>query len=66
MPTWVSKNNLKAGDVVRCYGFTCRETEPTPVLSSEKGELYVTCSDGKHFLDGQLEDGVYIGVEKLR
>lgn len=67
---WVKYEDLKAGDMVRCIGFTCCDTSPRKVMCAPTtpkniGGLYVACSHGKHFLDGQLEDDEYVGVEKV-
>jgi len=42
-------------------GFTCVEACRTTIHKDEHG-LYFECSEGKHYLDGQLEDGEYIGL----
>ncbi len=35
---------------------------PVTVQADAKGELYVPCRCGSHYLDGQLENGHYIGL----
>jgi hypothetical protein len=56
--------DLKPGDlIVADDGFTClTEGEVCEVLfSNDANEAYVKCSDGTHYLDGQLdEDGEII------
>lgn len=59
-------SDLNPGDTVRITGFTCiADGETREVLLSSDG-LYVSCSNGMHFLDGQCEEtDELIGVEKL-
>lgn len=65
---WAKLSELQPGDVVRCYGdFTCgiANTERVVGRHHGNGELFVTCSDGYHFLSGQCDDGeTVIGVTK--
>jgi hypothetical protein len=60
-------DNIKAGDLVSCHGFTCipdhavRKVEMFP----DQG-LFIKCSSGSHFLEGQLDkEGKYVGLEKI-
>lgn len=74
MTDFASVNEVKEGTVlVADGGFAC--LHEGDVLTVQKDSelaaanpelpelgLFVPCSDGKHFLDGQLDDGeVYIG-----
>jgi hypothetical protein len=44
-------------------GFTClREGVKVRVFADDQGKLYVPCGHGRHYLDGQAGDGVYIGL----
>ncbi len=73
---WAKAGNVKEGDVlIADGGFTCiREGHRCKVLNDAEiaakhkwpgSGLYVTCKAGKHFLDGQLDDGAeYIGFTK--
>lgn len=62
--------DLKAGDRVKVDGdFTCLPgfTEHTVLQDdTEAAGLYLFCEDGKHFLDGQIEQtpvgDVYVGI----
>ena len=66
MKNSVSIQQLKAGMTVRIQkGFTCMEPGLKVVEKDGDGSLYVTCSDGKHFLDGQVIDtkGTLVGIK---
>ena len=56
--------DLKAGDVVELDdGFDCMLPGLATVQADGHGKLFVPCSAGKHFLDGQLrDDGTLAGV----
>jgi hypothetical protein len=58
-------SELKAGDIVHVYGFTCTGVGPHRVYVDGEGTPYIMCRNGKHLLDGQLgRDGdTLIGVE---
>jgi hypothetical protein len=44
-------------------GFTCMEAGAILEVAEDDKGLFVPCSHGRHYLDGQLEDGVeYIGL----
>lgn len=55
--------DLKAGDaVVTDDGFTCMPLGQKIVEADEHG-LFVRCSEGQHYLDGQEgDDGSLIGI----
>ena len=63
--SWVSRKDLSEGDLIRGYGFDCMDTSPRRAYRLGHGGLAVSCSHGHHCVDGQLENGVYIGIEKL-
>jgi len=43
-------------------GFTCLEMNDERIVQKNEHGLFVKCSAGHHYLDGQLEDGdEYIG-----
>lgn len=44
-------------------GFTCMEAGKIVEVAKDERGLFVPCSHGRHYLDGQLDDGVeYIGL----
>jgi hypothetical protein len=44
-------------------GFTCvPEGAVLTVDADDGGELFVHCQSGRHYLDGQLENGKFIGL----
>lgn len=45
-------------DDFRCLA----EGERVVVQADENGELFVPCKCGGHHLEGQFEDGVYVGL----
>lgn len=55
---------IKAGDIVEAdAGFTCLSQGRHLVQSSDSG-LFISCSNGKHFIDGQVDDdGTVIGLK---
>lgn len=58
-------SDLKAGDIVLTDdGFTCLAEGEHRVEADEDGDLYIPCSDGKHFLSGQEDDetGELVGI----
>lgn len=59
-------SELKGGDwVVIDSGFTCAPASVVTVEEDEHGSLYFECSEGKHFLDGQLDrDGELVGLSR--
>lgn len=56
-------SDVKAGDTLVCDGgFTCMGHGPR-IVHEDAGGLYVKCSDGKHYIDGQRDaDGRLIGM----
>lgn len=65
---WAKMSQLKAGDRVLTYGFTCTDdVNSLTVYADISGDLYVCCAYGQHFLDGQaLDDGdTLVGVERV-
>lgn len=59
---WARLSHLKPGDRLRADGgFTCILEDATPPVKAESdGRLYVPCSDGRHYLDGQADDGEHL------
>jgi hypothetical protein len=65
-PNDIKLEDLKHGDkLVADDGFTClKDGEVCPVFG-EGTDLFVHCSHGTHYLDGQLqEDGTIIGFKR--
>ena len=63
---------VEEGDTVRVDGgFTCLDDGEIRVVERFKhsrngGGLFIRCNDGKHFLDGQLDqDDKYVGIELI-
>jgi hypothetical protein len=73
---WAREGDVQPGDVlIADGGFTCLKNGQRCVVHLDEATakthkwpgsgLYVECKDGKHFIDGQLDDGVeYIGFTK--
>lgn len=48
---------LSVGDSVETDDcFTCRKVGQVSKVKIDEGRLFIDCADGKHFLDGQLQD----------
>ncbi len=64
----IPENEVNVGDIlIADGGFTCLQSgEECEVKMDERGELYVDCEVGEHFLDGQLNDDLteYVGFLK--
>jgi len=59
--------DIKAGDKVKVTGFTCiRNGEERMVHYGGKDGPFVFCSEGKHYLSGQIENDQYVGIEKVK
>ena len=57
MTQFVLFKNVCCGDhIVADRDFICMEAGPKLVKKDENNELYVDCNDGKHYLDGQLDE----------
>lgn len=56
--------NIQAGDIVILDGgFTCHKAGEATVHSDDAGRLHFICNEGRHYLDGQLdEDGNLVGI----
>lgn len=46
-------------------GFRCLHNGQHCEVKRSGGGLYVECTHGHHYLDGQIEDGGYIGFTAL-
>lgn len=63
MPEFAKIGSLHPGDIVKCTGFDCVRPGPHTVCSSDDG-LYIRCDQGRHYLAGQEDGDVYIGVTR--
>jgi hypothetical protein len=64
---WAKLSELKDGTEIELDGgFTCRKEGFAKVRADEKGELYFTCREERHYLSGQADDGEHcVGVYRL-
>lgn len=68
MTRWADIRKLRAGDKVNVDGgFTCLEAGEVVVQQHSQytgaAALYVSCRAGKHFLEGQCDDGIHcVGI----
>lgn len=65
---WAKLSELTVGDEVVTDGnFTCVDNSVPHVVMVGAGGLCIQCSDGNHYLDGQLgEDGDHlVGLYKV-
>ncbi len=61
----VKFNDIKVGDeLVADSGFTCLSNGITVAVQQDDAGFFVTCYNGKHHLDGQLnDDGDLVGFK---
>lgn len=60
--TYATVAEVKAGDKIEVHAtdFGCIEEDGTRIVFSDRGELYVVCGQGMHYLSGHLSsDGTY-------
>jgi len=58
--------DLKVKDKIRITNNDCVPAHAIKEVKKDRQGLYVTCTDGKHYLEGQLrEDGELAGVERV-
>ena len=57
-----SINQVKAGTRVTVSGLTCIPDGTVRIVEEEDDELFIHCKEGKHFLDGQEEGDIYVGI----
>ncbi len=56
-------NNVKSGITLTADdGFTCIKNGSQCKVKDSGDGLYVDCVDGKHYLDGQLDDNLQIFI----
>lgn len=55
---------IKHGDTIEIDShFTCAQPGFHTAYDNGDGHLYFMCEDGKHYLDGQADDGIHcVGV----
>lgn len=60
---------LKPGDELLCDdGFTCiKPWSKLTVFADAEGQFYISCDEGRHYLDGQLPEtgDVLVGVRLI-
>jgi len=57
------EGELVAGSIVAVDGgFTCLPEGARHIVQQGVGGLFIPCRAGRHYLDGQLENGVYVGL----
>jgi len=57
-------NSIKPGDeVILDNGFTCMRAGKA-LVKSDGDRLFISCDDGRHYLDGQIDgdDGQMVGI----
>lgn len=57
-------SELKEGDFVLIDGgFSCLSQGKAQVRADDSGRLFIPCSSGNHYLDGQADDGEHcVGI----
>lgn len=59
-------NDVKVGDrLIADGGFTCLVEGEIVVVHEDEHGFFIPCSDGKHHLHGQQEDGELVGLRKV-
>lgn len=61
--------DVKEGDTVETDGdFTCRKAgrKSKVILDPNTNQLFIPCSAGRHYLDGQEKEDYYIGLYLIR
>jgi len=58
----VRVGQLKEGMMVQCFGFTFIPDGEMAVVREGETGFFIRCDDGCYFIDGQIEDGVYLGL----
>jgi hypothetical protein len=56
--------SINEGSFVEADGdFTClAQGEVSKVHQDNEGHLFIPCSEGRHYLNGQLQENYYIGL----
>ena len=58
---WAKLSEVKAGDWLRSdAGFDCLSTEAEVEVQQHPTGLFVVCSEGMHFIEGQADDGEHL------
>jgi hypothetical protein len=68
MKNFAPASSVKEGTILVPDGrFTCMKANVEKRVNiSETEQLYVECRCGRHYLDGQFENGVYLGFRLRR
>lgn len=63
-PQYAHRDAVKAGTQLRADGgFTCINEGAALVVEEDESGLFIPCEEGRHYIDGQLDNGdVYIGL----
>lgn len=60
---WAKIQQVKPGSVLECDGgFTCMRNGETRTVGRDIHGLFISCTEGHHYLDGQEEEDYYIGL----
>lgn len=61
---YARKAEVREGSVlVTDGGFTCMGEGQQKTVEKAPDGLFVPCGDGRHYIDGQLEGGHYVGLQ---
>lgn len=63
---YAKSSEVKAGDLLETDGdFTCIGEKEIVLIQEDEQGLYFACDNGRHFLNGQADDGEHlIGLYK--
>ena len=63
---WAKISEVKVGDLLEPDGgFDCLECGAHLMVFHDSDGLFIKCSEGHHYLDGQIEGDHYIGLYKV-
>lgn len=46
--------------------FGCTKEGAIVTVQGHDNDLYFSCHDGRHYLDGQLDGGIYVNLEVVK
>jgi len=65
MRAFAKVSAVKAGDFLRTDGgFTCMRRNAHKMVCEDINGLFISCSSGAHYLNGQVEGEEYVGLYK--